>query len=94
VTWKVAVSGKISTIGSVCFQSRCRRCATESPISMRCRNIFSGSPALKLRRTDVRLYLDDIKGLTAYDWPGNVRELQHVIERAVILGREAGYGLI
>jgi transcriptional regulator with GAF, ATPase, and Fis domain len=25
--------------------------------------------------------------LARYDWPGNVRELQHVIERAVILGR-------
>jgi DNA-binding NtrC family response regulator len=34
----------------------------------------------------LRLYLDDIDKLTAYDWPGNVRELQHVIERAVILG--------
>ena len=25
--------------------------------------------------------------LATYDWPGNVRELQHVLERAVILGR-------
>jgi two-component system response regulator HydG len=24
-----------------------------------------------------------------YDWPGNVRELQHVVERAVLLGRQA-----
>ena len=41
---------------------------------------------LKLRRTDVRLYVDDIDALVGYEWPGNVRELQHVIERAVILG--------
>jgi transcriptional regulator with GAF, ATPase, and Fis domain len=46
---------------------------------------FLRQSCLKLRRTDVRLDLDDIEGLTAYDWPGNVRELQHVIERAVIL---------
>jgi two-component system response regulator HydG len=27
--------------------------------------------------------------LLAHDWPGNVRELQHVVERLVLLGREA-----
>jgi transcriptional regulator with GAF, ATPase, and Fis domain len=27
--------------------------------------------------------------LQQYDWPGNIRELQHVIERAVILSRDA-----
>jgi two-component system response regulator HydG len=27
--------------------------------------------------------------LLRYDWPGNVRELAHLVERAVILGREA-----
>jgi transcriptional regulator with GAF, ATPase, and Fis domain len=46
---------------------------------------FLRQSCLRLRRTDVRLDLDDSEGLTAYDWPGNVRELQHVIERAVIL---------
>lgn len=28
-----------------------------------------------------------VQALMAYDWPGNIRELQHVVERAVILGR-------
>lgn len=28
-----------------------------------------------------------VREMQAYDWPGNIRELQHVIERAVILGR-------
>ena len=28
-----------------------------------------------------------LDALASYDWPGNVRELQHVLERAVILGR-------
>ena len=32
---------------------------------------------------------DAIATLTAYDWPGNVRELRNVIERAVILARDA-----
>jgi transcriptional regulator with GAF, ATPase, and Fis domain len=47
---------------------------------------FLRQSCLKLGRTDVRLYPDDIDRLSAYEWPGNVRELQHVIERAVILG--------
>ncbi|MCX6606977.1 MAG: sigma 54-interacting transcriptional regulator [Acidobacteria bacterium] len=34
-----------------------------------------------------RLLDRHVKMLMAYDWPGNIRELQHVIERAVILGR-------
>jgi transcriptional regulator with GAF, ATPase, and Fis domain len=28
-----------------------------------------------------------VRAMLDYDWPGNIRELQHVIERAVILGR-------
>ena len=28
-----------------------------------------------------------VRTMQGYDWPGNIRELQHVIERAVILGR-------
>jgi transcriptional regulator with GAF, ATPase, and Fis domain len=39
-----------------------------------------GFPEPKLTEGNVRM-------LQAYDWPGNIRELQHVIERAVILGR-------
>jgi len=31
--------------------------------------------------------------LIAYDWPGNVRELENVIERAVVLAREATLGV-
>ena len=54
---------------------------------------FLRQSCLRLRRTDVRLRLDDIEGLIAYDWPGNVRELQHVIERAVILGEGGRIGL-
>lgn len=34
-----------------------------------------------------RLTEGAVRTMTAYDWPGNIRELQHVIERAVILGR-------
>ena len=32
---------------------------------------------------------DALAVLLAYDWPGNVRELEHVVERAVLLGRVA-----
>jgi DNA-binding NtrC family response regulator len=39
-----------------------------------------GLPEPRLTERAVRLMAD-------YDWPGNIRELQHVIERAVILGR-------
>ncbi|MBK7928082.1 MAG: sigma 54-interacting transcriptional regulator [Bryobacterales bacterium] len=34
-----------------------------------------------------RLTEGAVRAMQAYDWPGNIRELQHVIERAVILGR-------
>lgn len=37
----------------------------------------------------VRLSREALEIFQRYDWPGNVRELQHVIERAVLLGREA-----
>jgi len=46
--------------------------------------------ALAARRLNVRaprLTPAALDALAAYDWPGNVRELQHVLERAVILGR-------
>jgi len=36
-----------------------------------------------------RLSPEAAERLSAYAWPGNVRELQHVIERAVVLGRDA-----
>lgn len=31
--------------------------------------------------------------LVAYDWPGNVRELEHVVERAVLLGKGKEVGI-
>ena len=34
-----------------------------------------------------------LAALTQYAWPGNVRALRHACERAVILGREAEYGI-
>ena len=34
-----------------------------------------------------RLTEGNVRTMLAYDWPGNIRELQHVLERAVILGR-------
>jgi len=41
-----------------------------------------GVPRPRLRKAHVQ-------ELQSYDWPGNVRELQNVIERAVILARDA-----
>jgi transcriptional regulator with GAF, ATPase, and Fis domain len=46
--------------------------------------------ALASRRAGVpeaALTESHLRALTSYDWPGNVRELQHIMERAVILGR-------
>ncbi|MGB5832271.1 MAG: sigma-54 dependent transcriptional regulator [Thiohalocapsa sp.] len=42
------------------------------------------------RRITKRLSPEALRRLTAYDWPGNVRELKNVIERAIILSRDAG----
>ena len=41
------------------------------------------------RRIDKRIAPEAMRRLTAYDWPGNVRELKNVIERAIILSRDA-----
>ena len=41
----------------------------------------------RMKLPEARLSEKHVKVLTAYDWPGNIRELQHVLERAVILGR-------
>jgi transcriptional regulator with GAF, ATPase, and Fis domain len=43
----------------------------------------------RLNRPDLHLTDDDLVDLQRYDWPGNVRELENVIERAVILARNA-----
>jgi transcriptional regulator with GAF, ATPase, and Fis domain len=48
---------------------------------------FVRNGARRMRLPEPRLTEEDLRILTAYDWPGNIRELQHVIERAVILGR-------
>ncbi|MBN8731631.1 MAG: sigma 54-interacting transcriptional regulator [Acidobacteria bacterium] len=41
----------------------------------------------RLGLPEPRLTEGAVRAMQAYDWPGNIRELQHVIERAVILGR-------
>ena len=41
----------------------------------------------KLKTSDLRLSIADVRKLTQYEWPGNVRELQNVIERSAILER-------
>ncbi|MGE5154025.1 MAG: sigma-54-dependent transcriptional regulator [Bdellovibrio bacteriovorus] len=41
------------------------------------------------RRINKGISGEAIRHLTAYDWPGNVRELKNVIERAIILSRDA-----
>ncbi|MGB5733240.1 MAG: sigma-54 dependent transcriptional regulator [Thiohalocapsa sp.] len=42
------------------------------------------------RRINKRIVPEALRRLTAYDWPGNVRELKNVVERAIILSRDAG----
>ncbi|MEM1072311.1 MAG: sigma-54 dependent transcriptional regulator [Planctomycetota bacterium] len=42
----------------------------------------------------LRLEGDAIDLLTSYAWPGNVRELQNICERAVVLGRASGDGVV
>ncbi|MGH7823700.1 MAG: sigma-54-dependent transcriptional regulator [Candidatus Binatia bacterium] len=49
--------------------------------------------AAKARRHVSGTQKDALAALMNYQWPGNVRELEHVIERAVLLGKEATIGL-
>ncbi|MEQ1895688.1 MAG: sigma 54-interacting transcriptional regulator, partial [Planctomycetota bacterium] len=48
---------------------------------------FITRSARRLNLRAPRLTPAALDTLATYDWPGNVRELQHVLERAVILGR-------
>ncbi len=48
---------------------------------------FVAQSAKRLGVSPPRLTQAHARMLSNYDWPGNVRELQHVVERAVILGR-------
>jgi transcriptional regulator with GAF, ATPase, and Fis domain len=41
----------------------------------------------RMGHAEPRLTEGAVRSMMAYGWPGNIRELQHVIERAVILGR-------
>ncbi|MBK8187386.1 MAG: sigma-54-dependent Fis family transcriptional regulator [Cellvibrio sp.] len=50
---------------------------------------FLHQHAQAYRKSDLKLSSDAIKLLEAYDWSGNIRELSHVIERAVLLGRNS-----
>ena len=48
---------------------------------------FVAESARTLRRPAHSLSPQALKKLLSHSWPGNVRELQHVIERALLLGR-------
>jgi len=39
----------------------------------------------KLKKNELRLSAESLKGLLSYNWPGNIRELENLIERSVIL---------
>lgn len=50
---------------------------------------FIALVARRLNRPQPRLSQANVSQLQAYHWPGNIRELQNVIERAVIVSRDA-----
>ncbi len=50
---------------------------------------FINKFSLRMKKEVTGLSPDAIRRLTGYPWPGNIRELENVIERAVILAREA-----
>jgi transcriptional regulator with PAS, ATPase and Fis domain len=41
------------------------------------------------RRIDKVVSKEAMRNLVAYDWPGNIRELKNVVERGIILSRDA-----
>ena len=47
---------------------------------------FNQSLAVQLGVAPLKLALDDVAHLQAYDWPGNIRELRNLMERSLILG--------
>jgi len=45
------------------------------------------------RRKVTGVHADALTALKNYAWPGNIRELEHVVERAVLLGKDATIGI-
>jgi DNA-binding NtrC family response regulator len=45
------------------------------------------------KRQVIGIQTDALAALKSHEWPGNIRELEHVIERAVLLGRGAMIGM-
>ena len=54
---------------------------------------FIGKFAAKAPREVDGIEPDALGLLLRHPWPGNVRELEHIIERAVLLGRNATLGI-
>ena len=85
---EAASCARISTTGSTCSRSSCRRCASgkrgpaaAGPGVPRTSSTSGTSkPVSAVDQEAMRI-------LEQYHWPGNVRELRNVIERATILRR-------
>ena len=78
-------SGRISTIGSMCFRLVYRPCGNEKrdhPILV---EHFVQKFAKRQGKSIDSIPDEVMEALKRHDWPGNVRELQNVIERAVIM---------
>ena len=81
-----AVSARTCGIGSPCFRSCCRRCASGARTSPSWPPHFAERAATRFGLAPVAPTPEDLALLTSYSWPGNVRELAAVIDRAAILG--------
>ena len=78
-------SARISTTGSTCSRSSCRRCASGRPTCC-CWPITSSRTFSRTHSKNIkRISTPAIDMLMSYHWPGNVRELENTIERAVLV---------
>lgn len=48
---------------------------------------FLDKACRRANKPNLRISINELEKLKAYDWPGNVRELENVVERQVILAR-------
>ena len=83
-------SARICSTGWTWWRWRCRRCATGARICRSWRRTSSPRCARRYPASPVeRLGSEALAVLGRHAWPGNVRELSHVLERIVLLGRNA-----
>ena len=75
----------ISSTGSTCSPSTCRRCASAPRTSPCSSGTSSGSSPKRSASGSTASRRRQWRSCSSYSWPGNIRELRNVVERAMVV---------